>query len=217
MPQPSPVRVHPLGDSALTVVLGEGVDLALARRVHRLARRVRDAELTGVREVVPAYGTLGVFYDPLATTHDVLATALAALGVAPDPDDAEEGTEHRILVRYDGEDLAAVAESCGLLPAEVVALHASASYTVFFLGFVPGFAYLGPLPAPLHLPRRPSPRPRVPAGSVAIAGDQTAIYPLPTPGGWHLLGHTDAPMWDPRRVPPARLAPGDRVRFEPMV
>jgi KipI family sensor histidine kinase inhibitor len=108
-----------------------------------------------------------------------------------------------------------VAERTSLTPEQVVEAHASVDYACFFLGFTPGFGYLGVLPPELELPRRDEPRTRVPAGSVAIAGRQTAVYPSPTPGGWHLIGHTDAVLWDVHRDPPALLTPGDRVRFVP--
>ncbi len=125
---------------------------------------------------------------------------------------------HRIPVRYggeDGPDLAPVAEELGLSPAEVVALHTGSDLEVLFLGFAPGFAYLGELPDPLRVPRLATPRVRVPAGSVAIAGAMSAIYPHASPGGWRILGRTDTPLWDPAATPPARLRPGDKVRFEP--
>lgn len=123
------------------------------------------------------------------------------------------GVEREIPVRYDGEDLGAVAAACGLSVDELVSMHTGCTFTVEFHGFSPGFAYLHGLPAPLHLARRSSPRPRVPAGSVAIAGRHCAVYPQETPGGWHLLGTTRVRMWDQRRDPPALLQPGDRVRF----
>jgi KipI family sensor histidine kinase inhibitor len=118
-----------------------------------------------------------------------------------------------ISVRYDGEDLAEVAESIGGTVEEVVRLHSEAEYTVAFCGFSPGFAYLAGLPERLHLPRRDTPRVRVPAGSVAIAAHYSAIYPSPSPGGWHLLGCTEDVVWDVHEHPPTRLRPGTRVRF----
>jgi KipI family sensor histidine kinase inhibitor len=117
-------------------------------------------------------------------------------------------------VRYDGPDLDFIASSTGLSVGEVVARHSGRSYTVDLLGFVPGFGYLGELDPALHLPRREQPRPRVAAGSVAIAAAQTAIYPLDTPGGWHIIGSTSTVMFDPARDAPALLAPGDTVQFE---
>jgi KipI family sensor histidine kinase inhibitor len=124
-----------------------------------------------------------------------------------------ENREHQISVRYDGQDLSDVAERTGMSVKDVIAAHTSQTYTVDLLGFVPGFAYLSELPVSLQLPRRGEPRPRVAAGSVAIAGSQTAVYPLDTPGGWHLLGRTEIKLFDPTRSPPALLEPGDSVRF----
>jgi KipI family sensor histidine kinase inhibitor len=121
-----------------------------------------------------------------------------------------------IGVRYDGEDLPAVADRLGFEVAEVVARHSAPTYTVACLGFSRGFPYLDGLDPELRLPRRDTPRKRVPAGSVAIAAEQAGIYPQTSPGGWHLLGRTDVPLFDPDREPPALLAPGDRVRFVPL-
>ncbi|HEU4629615.1 MAG TPA: 5-oxoprolinase subunit PxpB [Gemmatimonadaceae bacterium] len=216
-------RIAPLGDGAITVALGDAVEPALNARVHRLAAAVRAAALPGVVDVVPAYAAVTVFYEPLHHGHAELAAALAPLAEAAVRDapaaaptsDATSGSLHRIPVRYDGPDLAEVARRTGLTPEEVVRRHAERTYAVYLLGFVPGFAYLGDLDASLVLPRRADPRPRVPVGAVAIAGRQTAVYPLPTPGGWHLIGRTDAPLFDAARTPPALLAPGDRVRFVP--
>jgi KipI family sensor histidine kinase inhibitor len=129
---------------------------------------------------------------------------------------ADDRPPIEIPVRYggdDGPDLEGVAGRLGLASDAVVALHAGTTYRVFMLGFAPGFAYLGTLPAELSLPRRTEPRPSVPAGSVAIAARQTGVYPVATPGGWHLIGRTEVTLWDPSAEPPARLAPGDRVRF----
>lgn len=212
----APPEVSPLGDSALLVTLGAAVDPALSARVTALAASVRRLGWPGVTDVVPAHASLAVFFDPLAADPDALAERLRALALAAaDAPEPPAGTLHRIRVTYDGPDLAEVAERTGLTRDEVIRRHAAPTYTVFFLGFVPGFAYLGPLDPALVLPRRPEPRRRVPAGSVAIAGAQTGIYPLPTPGGWHLIGRTDAALFDPARDPPALFAPGDRVRFEP--
>ena len=211
-----PVQIVPLGDSALTVVLGDQVSLDVNRRVHALTRRVGAERVPGVTEIVPAYSSLAVFYDALATDARSVTERLREIaGRADTADDATQPTEHVLPVTYDGEDLDHVAHTCGLSPDDVIALHAHTPYSVFFLGFVPGFAYLGTLPPALVLPRRAVPRRAVPAGAVAIAGQQTAVYPLATPGGWHLIGHTAAELWNPERRPPALLAPGDVVRFEP--
>lgn len=210
-------RVAPLGDGALTVTLGHVVDLALNARVHALAARLRAAALAGVTDVVPAYAALTLFYEPLHQDADALLAHVAAILAepAPEPAPATGGREHRVPVVYDGPDLSEVAARTGLTADEVAARHAGRVYTVFLLGFVPGFAYLGELDDALVLPRRAEPRPRVPAGSVAIAGRQTAVYPLATPGGWHLIGRTDLPAFDPAADPPTPFGPGDRVRFVP--
>jgi inhibitor of KinA len=239
-PQPGAPRVVPYGDAALLVVLGEVIDDGLNRRVHRLtaelAGRLRPE--AGWQKPVPAYASLLVPFDPARLgSEEALSKLEAALAEAVpgaeraggEPDRADrlgppgprepESPAIEIPVRYggaDGPDLDEVATRCGLRPADVVELHAGSTYRVFLLGFSPGFAYLGPLPAPLVLPRRDDPRSRVPEGSVAIAAEQTCVYPQATPGGWHLIGRTELPLWDVRADPPARLQPGDRVRFVPL-
>ena len=212
-------RIEPLGDSALLVALGQGTDPALVSRVVGLAAHVREAGFSGVTDVVPAYGSLAVFFDPLATNGEALADRLKLAARRFDthaPEARAERRTHVLPVRYDGPDLSEVAERTGLSRNEVVRRHAALTYDVHFLGFVPGFGYLGPLDSALVLPRRVVPRRRVPAGSVAIAGAQTGVYPLETPGGWHLIGRTDAVLFDPARDPPNLLAAGDRVRFSPV-
>ena len=204
--------IEPLGDRALTIRLGDSMDRALAALARQLASRLRTTP--GVLEAVPGYATVTAFYDPAATSYELLAAALTSM-TAMTPADQAMGAEHVIPVRYDGPDLDEVARRTGLTPSQVVERHAAGAYTVYLIGFVPGFAYLGDLDPALDLPRRGEPRTRVPAGSVAIAGRQTAVYPLDTPGGWHLIGQTDTSMFDPMADPPAKLAPGDRVRFVP--
>jgi KipI family sensor histidine kinase inhibitor len=211
-------RIEPLGDSALLLVLGEGTDPALAARTAGLAAYLRAAALSGVSGVVPAYGSLAVFFDRVAAEPEPLTQRLAQTAKAFEAQGAPPAHDRPIRVipvRYDGPDLAEVAERTGLVPLDVVRRHTEPVYDVYFLGFVPGFAYLGPVDPALVLPRRPTPRRRVPAGSVAIAGAQTGVYPLETPGGWHLIGHTDLVLFDPERDPPNLLAAGDRVRFSP--
>lgn len=215
-------RIAPLGDAALTVVFGERIDAALGERVRRAASSVRRAAaagaIAGVVDVVPAYTTLVVHYDPLAVEHATIAARVLEL-VRALPDAADgvvDAPRHHVLsVRYDGPDLDDVARRCGLGVREVVERHASAEYRVELVGFVPGFGYLAPLDPALVLPRRDRPRRAVPAGSVAIAGAQTGVYPLTTPGGWHLIGRTDVALFDPARAEPALLRVGDRVRFVP--
>ncbi len=196
------MRLLPYGPRA---VLAEFDTL---EQVTAAAAHLRDIGLPGVREIVPAARTVLVEHDD---GFDL--TVLQALLAAAPPLATGAGRLVEIEVVYDGDDLADVADRCGLGIDEVVALHADAAYTVAFCGFLPGFAYLMGLPAALQVPRRATPRPRVPAGAVAMAGEWASVYPSASPGGWHLLGTTAAVMWDERRERPSLLEPGDRVRF----
>jgi inhibitor of KinA len=213
----------PFGDGALLVVIGEEIDPLLSRIVHRLGEVVRDATSTDPAwgTPVPGFGSLLVPYDPSglsqAEATDRLARLLPAnlLDGAPAPA-ATAKQPLEIPVRYggpDGPDLDDVAKALRLTAERAVALHTAHDYEVLLLGFAPGFAYLGMLPSELEIPRRATPRTRVPPGSVAIAGRQTAVYPSATAGGWHIIGRTDIVLWDVARDPPALLQPGQRVRF----
>jgi len=211
-------RVLAVGDAAVTVELGNDIDPDLAARVRALDRSLLRAPFPGFRESAPAYRSLLVLYDPARIRFaDVRADLLQR---AREPPGREEpGPLRSVPVVYggaSGPDLADVARACRLSESEVVARHAAQEYTAFMLGFTPGFAYLGLLPEALSLPRLATPRVRVPAGSVAIAGRQTAVYPSATPGGWRLIGRTSQRAFDPLRDPPALIRPGDRVRFEPV-
>jgi KipI family sensor histidine kinase inhibitor len=199
--------------------------LASTAAAQALASRIRSTTeaLAGFGAAVPAASSVLVHLDPTGASGGVDG-AIDDLRRVVEGFDVETagwppgGSTLEVPVRYggaDGPDLDAVAELIGLSRSAVVELHASTEYRVLFLGFAPGFGYLGPLPAGLVLPRRASPRVRVPAGSVAIAGQHTAIYPVESPGGWHMLGRTRVAMWDSRRSPPALLKPGMVVRFVP--
>lgn len=187
------------------------LDLADNQSVHRWAAAVRSAGLTGVTEVVPGLNTLLVTIDPTLTTQAALRSALADL--RPGEHDSSTGDHHVIDVRYDGEDLDAVARLAGLTPAEVVAAHTGTPWRVAFCGFAPGFSYLVGGDPRLRVPRRDESRVRVPAGAVAIAGEFSSIYPRVSPGGWQLLGHTEATLWNVDAEPPAVLLPGAVVEF----
>ncbi len=195
----------PLGDQALLID---------APNPSFLAAAIEQAALPGVVDLVPAKESLLVVFDLAATSFATLRRQIRRLPIAAGT--TTGGREHHIPVRYDGPDLPEVAERCGLSVAAVVALHTQTTYTVALIGFLPGFPYLDGLPARLHLPRRSSPRPRVPAGAIAIAGAQTGIYPQASPGGWHLLGTTASTLFDAGRWPPALLSVGDTVRFVPI-
>ncbi len=211
------MQALPLGDSAITIVLGTEQSTALLDRVHAMAAALAAEGLADVQDIVPAYLGVAVFYDSLKTPYREMAAKLLAVCERATASTGVAGTtrEHEIRVTYDGPDMKHVSQSCGLAVDDVIARHSDRPYTVDLLGFVPGFAYLSELDLSLQLPRRSQPRPRVPAGSVAIAGAQTAVYPLDTPGGWHIIGNTDKVMFDPSNDPPALLRAGDRVRFVP--
>lgn len=216
-----PPRLLASGDSAVLVVFGDEIDPALNRRVHALAAYLRAAALPGLGEAVPGYATLLVHYDPARLDETQVRARLAqALDVlAAEPAAAAPPRWFEIPVRYGGEagpDLDFVAQHAGLTPDEVVGVHAGRDYLVYMMGFTPGFAYLGELDARIAVPRLETPRVRVPAGSVGLAGRQTGLYPIDSPGGWRLIGRTDAALFDLGREPPSLLAPGDRVRFVPV-
>jgi inhibitor of KinA len=208
-----PVRVHPLGDSALLAELGTRLDTALNTRAIALASALKKRR--DVRQAVAAHGTVTVQFDPDQITLDALAAAIRRLATKRPPVD-EPGRLHRIPVVYDGPDLQATAEQLGLTTERLIELHGKPIYRVFVVGFVPGWAYMGPLPDELMIPRRSVPRTRVPAGSVAIAGQETGIYPLDSPGGWHLIGRTSIRLFLPDSDPPSLFRAGDRVKFFPV-
>ncbi|WP_393085705.1 allophanate hydrolase subunit 1 [Streptomyces sp. LN704] len=202
------MRALPVGEHALLVEVASG---EAAQALHaELLRRRADGSLS-VREIVPAART--VLLDGLDGLDDPvrLASRLPAWDIPPLPARAEDAIE--IPVRYDGPDLADVAARWGVPEHEVPEIHAAAEFRVAFCGFAPGFGYLTGLPSRYDVPRRATPRTSVPAGSVALAGPYTGVYPRSSPGGWQLIGTTDAVLWDHARVPAALLAPGSRVRF----
>lgn len=199
------MNVLPVGDDALLVEVATGEE-AEALHAELLRRRAEGSLLA--REIVPAART--VLLDGLADRAR-LASELTAADVPPAPPRA--GNVVEIPVRYDGPDLADVAALWNVTEREVARIHAGTSFRVAFCGFAPGFGYLTGLPPRYHVPRRDTPRTAVPAGSVALAGPYTGVYPRSSPGGWQLIGTTDAVLWDHTRVPAALLSPGTRVRF----
>ena len=227
-----------MGERAVLVILGDRIDLVVNSRARWLAAAVEAHRANDPRlgRAVAAAASVLVPFDPLAMgspeATELVSEIVATVGAddpAGDPgvdpnapatsDAAATRQPIRIQVRYggqDGPDLEAVADAHGVRPNDVIELHAGSTWTALFLGFAPGFAYLGPLPPELATPRRATPRERVPAGSVAIGGDQTAVYPFSLPGGWQIIGRTDTAMWDLGRARPNLLAPGDLVRFVPV-
>lgn len=212
----TPPRILPAGDAAFTVEFGDAIDPVLNARVHALDRSLAAEPLPGIVETVPTYRSLLVYVDPSRGDPAGLREALLARAVATEGAAETAGRLFRIPVRYGGpmgEDLEAVAGRLGLGTDEVVRLHSGPEYRVYMIGFSPGLAYLGGLPAKLHIPRRDDPRPAVPRGAVLVAGQQTLFYPVEMPTGFHVLGRTPVRAFDLARPEPFLLKPGDRVRF----
>ena len=217
-----PYRLVQAGDSVTIVEFEERIDERVNAQAIALANRVERAQIAGVRDIVPTYRSVAVYFDPLRIDYAALQEALSRAGehlVSEGATGRATGAPVRIPVRYGGEhgpDLGDVAAFAGLSEAEVVAKHVAVSYRVFMMGFVPGFPYMGTVDATIAAPRRTTPRVRVPAGSVGIAGSQTGIYPTETPGGWQLIGRTDVPLFDLSRPAPFLLKAGDTVQFYPV-
>lgn len=210
-------RISPCGDSMLLVEFEASIDPVVNDRVIALGARLRDRRARGILDVVPGYRALGVHFDPLQTDLAALERAIDAEANAADasPLPATRPVVE-IPVRYGGEmgpDLEAVALQAGCSQDQVIARHTGRLYRVYMLGFVPGFAYMGGVDPTIAVPRHRVPRERVPAGSVGIAGEQTGVYPVESPGGWHLIGRTSTRMFDPSASTPSLLQPGDVVRF----
>jgi inhibitor of KinA len=216
------MKLEPLGDSAVVATLGSGIDAAALGSVLRLAEAIASAKGRGIVDVVPAYATVTVFYDPLQfaeaseDAYEQVCRFMESCAARDAGGPAAAARSVEIPVCYGGEhgpDLGLVAARCALGEDRVIALHSGGDYLVHAIGFTPGFPYLGGLPEPLRTPRRDTPRARVPAGSVGIGGSQTGVYPLASPGGWQLVGRTPLALFRPGESPAALLRPGDRVRF----
>ena len=212
------MTISPLGDSAVVMTFGDQVDAAVAALVQAVAREIERDPPPGAIDVVPAFASVAVFFDParapgfkeLRSRLEMISARTASADAAP------IGRTVEIPVCYGGDhgpDLEYVASHTALSTAEVTKVHEDADYLVHAIGFVPGFPYLGGLPQRLATPRRATPRPQVPAGAVGIGGSQTGVYPLPTPGGWNLIGRTPLRLFDATRSEPALLRTGDRVKF----
>ena len=218
MPSSPQPRFLPGGDTALVVEFGDRVDQTLSGLVLALAHRLEVAAIPGVIETVPTFRSLMVHYDPLQLRQAELKRRLAPLLDGLEATESA-GRHWRIPACYDaslGLDLADVATRTGLSVAEVAERHSGAVHHVYMMGFLPGLPYLGGLPPEFELPRRENPRIKVPSGAIAVAMAMTVIYPLESPGGWHILARTPAPLWDMRRDPPALLSAGDKVVFDPI-
>jgi KipI family sensor histidine kinase inhibitor len=213
------MRILRASDSSVMAIFGDEASLAAHRRVLHLFHRLAAAADPRIRNIHPAYCSVLVDFDPLRMPHEELIGLIEGLTQSPVEESANAPQGVVIPVCYDtrlAPDLHAVAERCGITTAEVIRLHTSADYFVSFLGFSPGFGYLTGLPEQLAAPRLVTPRKLVSAGSVGIAGKQTGVYPIDSPGGWNIIGRTPLRMFDPETSPPAVLKYGDSVRFEPI-
>jgi inhibitor of KinA len=212
-------RIVPAGDSAVIVEFEERIDPAVNARVISLADALQAAAIAGVRDVVPTFRSVAVYFDPLRTDYNAVLETIEREGGRSSAAAAGARTPIRIPVCYGGDlgpDLPQVAAFAKMSEDDVVALHSSRVYRVFMLGFVAGFAYMGIVDARIAMPRHSTPRVRVPVGSVGIAGVQTGIYPAETPGGWQLIGRTPVKPFDAARAEPFLMKAGDAVRFAPI-
>jgi KipI family sensor histidine kinase inhibitor len=213
------LKIVEASDSSLLVVLGDAISEEVQTRVISLFRALSELRDARIRNLHPAYASLLIDFDPRKSSHEELAALIekSAHNLRPEIERAPKIVT--IPVCYDAAfapDLHDVAKYAKKSPEEVIRLHSSAKYRVCFLGFSPGFAYLSGLPHGLQVPRLDTPRKHVKAGTVAIAGNQAAVYPVDSPGGWKLIGRTPVRMFDPAVPPPARLVPGDVVKFAPI-
>lgn len=212
-------RIVPAGDSTLVMEFEDRIDPAVNDRVIAVADALAGDRVPGVRDIVPTYRSIAVYFDPLRTSFDALLALMARY--AESAPDTAKGAHRlvRIPVCYGAEfgpDLEAVAEFARATPDEVIQLHRDTTYRVFMLGFVAGFAYMGTVAARIAMPRHATPRVRVPIGSVGIAGVQTGVYPAETPGGWQLIGRTPVKPFDASRAEPFLMKAGDAVQFYPI-
>lgn len=212
-------KIAAAGDSAVLIEFEQRISPEVNRRVHSLAESLRRAWLGGVEEIVPAYCSLLIHYDPLQLSFDQVSS-FAQMKINLEEEVPEKPTRRiEIPTFYGGKfgpDLEEVARLHQLTTSDVIRIHSSKDYLVYMVGFTPGFAYLGEVDETIATPRLQTPRTLVPAGSVGIAGKQTGVYPIDSPGGWRIIGHSDLIFFDPLREPPSLLAPGDWVRFVPV-
>lgn len=214
---PSP-KYSPVGDRALLVKFGEAIDLGINRKVLALNRTIEEAHIKGAGECVPTYASLLIYYDPLMTSYERMVFALKDL--EPKVDEHSAKIEVRTIIvptvygGIFGPDLPSVAEYHKLAETEVIRLHSEIDYMVYMIGFIAGFPYMGKVPEAIATPRLETPRLKVAAGSVGIAGSQTGIYPRESPGGWRIIGRTPLVLFDPFAAEPALFRPSDRVRFK---
>lgn len=214
------MTVHSLGDQALLVSFEQTISHPIHQQVIGLKTFLQQKHIAGVRYFIPAYCSLTIGFDPLTLSVEILTSHLSQFEIDSFKQHESIAKRHlQIPVCYEdafAPDMQVVVEHSGLSPQKIIELHSSNTFTVFMLGFIPGFAYMGILPIAIRCPRKTSPRLRVPAGSVGLAGAQTGIYPAETPGGWQLIGRCPIPMFDPARDSPSLVEAGDKISFCPI-
>lgn len=213
------IRFLRAGDAAMVAELGDAIDESINHRVQLLSAWLEDNPPVGVKEVLPTFRSVTIFYDPQVTSFQRLGKSIRHAKIDEALSDAGQGRLVEIPCCYGGtygEDLPELARLKGLSEREIVSIHSQREYLVYMLGFLPGFVYLGGLDERIHAPRLETPRVRIPAGAVGIGGSQTGVYPLDSPGGWRLIGRTPLRMYDPQRAEPFLCQAGDRIRFVPI-
>lgn len=210
------ISFFPAGDSALVAEFGREIDAGINAQVHAMAAWITARRLRGVREVLPTFRSLMVYYDPLVVSYGHLVRQLSRFS---GEEVGETGGEREIVevpCCYDGPDLADMQTLTGLTADEIIAIHSAVDYRIYMMGFLPGFVYLGGLDPRIHAPRLQTPRTRIEPGSVGIGGSQTGIYPVASPGGWRILGRTPLKLYDPARSQPILCRAGQFIRFVPI-
>jgi inhibitor of KinA len=211
------LECYPLGDTGIQLVFGTVISEETNQRIRVFVEYLSKHPISGIMEWVPAYTTLSIYYRPDVVSYKEIQEQLESM-YENVQGETESSTSliFEIPTYYGGEDLSFVAEHNGLTEEEVIAIHSDQDYLIYMMGFVPGFPYLGGMSKRIATPRRENPRAKIPIGSVGIAGDQTGIYPLETPGGWQLIGQTPVKLYDPTRENPILLSAGHYVRFVPI-
>lgn len=209
-------KILTAGDSSLLIQFDSIIDPAVNARIAATVQLMREQQIEGVVDIIPAFCSLLINYDPRVISYDEMKTRMEKILSVEVAAGERRKKIYEIPVCYGGEygpDLNTIAEHAGLTPAEVIDIHTSADYLIYMLGFLPGFTYLGGLDERIHTPRLANPRVRIPAGSVGIGGSQTGIYPMDSPGGWQLMGMTPVKTYDPNREIPILVEAGDYIRF----
>ncbi|GGE79571.1 5-oxoprolinase subunit PxpB [Priestia taiwanensis] len=211
------MKCYPLGDTGIQLVFGTVISEETNQRIRVFVDYLSKHPINGIVEWVPAYTTLAIYYRPDVVSYSEIQEQLEVMDRNIEGSvESSASLIFEIPTYYSGEDLAFVAEYNGLSEEEVITIHSGQDYLIYMMGFVPGFPYLGGMSKQIATPRRENPRANIPVGSVGIAGDQTGIYPLETPGGWQLIGQTPVKLYDPTRKNPILLSAGHYVRFVPI-